>query len=78
MPGPASAINEGEMTPIRPGRNLCVETSRQPLQALYWFGLGTTAARATVLQLPASPRAASTDETERNDLSRHYDLRTVA
>jgi len=34
--------------------------------------------RATVLQLPASPRAAIADETERDSLSRHHDLRTVA
>jgi hypothetical protein len=34
--------------------------------------------RATVLQLPASPRAAISDETEWPHLSRHRDLRTVA
>jgi hypothetical protein len=33
---------------------------------------------ATVLQLPASQRAAISDETERRHLSRHRDLRTVA
>jgi hypothetical protein len=36
------------------------------------------AQHATVLQLPASPRAASADETKRRHLSRHRDLRTVA
>jgi hypothetical protein len=34
--------------------------------------------RATVLQLPARPSAATADETERRHLSRHRDLRTVA
>jgi hypothetical protein len=34
--------------------------------------------RATVLQLPASPSAATAGETERRHLSRHRDLRTVA
>jgi hypothetical protein len=34
--------------------------------------------RATVLQLPASPRAEMANETERRDLSRDRDLRTVA
>jgi hypothetical protein len=34
--------------------------------------------RATVLQLPAHPSAATADETEGRHLSRHRDLRTVA
>jgi hypothetical protein len=34
--------------------------------------------RATVLQLPARPSAATADETEGRHLSRHRDLRTVA
>jgi hypothetical protein len=34
--------------------------------------------RATVLQLPARPSAATADEAERRHLSRHRDLRTVA
>jgi hypothetical protein len=33
--------------------------------------------RATVLQLPARPRVATADETERRHLSRHHYLRTL-